>query len=144
MDLHEFALMTRTHSARRELMMSTSSRRFVAGQRCDQLATSKDYVAITAGVSDPGSFKQETLFCSGSRICPEGTSAPQGGKALFVWRAFPGPAQSAWRPRMGSPCRTRGTLSISVSTISANYILKGACRGVSGLAPGKVPGKYLQ
>ena len=36
---------------------------------CDQLATSKDFAAITVGVSAPGSFKLETSSCDGSKIC---------------------------------------------------------------------------
>lgn len=85
MGLLEFAHMTRTHSARRGLTTSIFSRRSVAGRRCDQLATSKDFAAIIAGVSAPGSFKQETSFYDGSRICPERISSPQGGEALFGW-----------------------------------------------------------
>ena len=63
--------------------MSISSRRFVAGQWCDQLATSKDFAAIIAGMSAPESFKQETSFCDGNKICPGRISSPQGGEALF-------------------------------------------------------------
>ena len=30
----------------------------------------------------PGSFKQETSFCDGNKICPGRISSPQGGEAL--------------------------------------------------------------
>ena len=65
--------------------MSTSSRRSIAGRRCYQLATSKDFTAITAGMSAPGSFKLETLSCDGSKICPGRISSPHGGEALSGW-----------------------------------------------------------
>ena len=48
---------TRSHSKLRGLMMSTFSRRFVAGQLCGPLAISKHFAAITAGTSVPGSSK---------------------------------------------------------------------------------------
>ena len=85
MDLLKFVHLTTTHSARRGLTTSISSRRFVAGRRCDQLATSRDFAAIIAGVSAPGSFKQETSFCDGNMICPGQISSPQGEEALFRW-----------------------------------------------------------
>ena len=84
-DLPEYALMMRTHSARRGLTMSTSSRRSDAGRWCDPLATSRDCASITVGESAPGSFKQETSFCDGNKICPERISSPQGGEAIFGW-----------------------------------------------------------
>ena len=65
--------------------MSISSRRFVAGRRCDQLTTSKDYAAITAGMSVPGSFKRETSSYDGSKICPGRISSLQDGKDLTGW-----------------------------------------------------------
>ena len=57
----------------------------MAGWWCDQLATSRDFAAIIADESAPGSFKQETLFCDGNKICPGRISSPQGGEALFGW-----------------------------------------------------------
>ena len=117
-------------------MTSTSSRKSVAGRRYDQLVTNRDFAAIIAGVSAPGSFRPETSSCDGSKICPGRISSPRGGRALFGWRAFPGLAKSAWRPRMGSRCRIPGTSSISVSTISARHILRGASSSVSGPGPG--------
>ena len=89
MDLLKFARMTRTHSARRELTMSTSSRRFVAGRRCDQLATSKGFAALIADVPGPGSFKQETSFWDGKRICPGRISSPVHGAGGIDRRLAP-------------------------------------------------------
>ena len=117
-------------------MTSISSRKSVVGRRYDQLVTNRDFAAITAGVSAPGSFRLETLSCDGRKICPARISSPRGGRALFGWRAFPGPTRSAWRPKMGSQCRTLGTSTISVSTISAKYTLRGASSSVPGPGPG--------
>jgi hypothetical protein len=91
--------MTKPSPTKRGLATSISLRGSIADQMCGSPTICKDHVTIKVGVSDPGSFKGETVSYDGIRDPREHRiSTPKVG------RPIPGAARL-----LAGQCRTRKT-----------------------------------